>query len=311
MSAHDKTIAGLLAATAQTLERAGVPTPRVDAEWLLAHTLGARRDTLWTDGRREVAADAVTCFQTLVDRRATREPLQYIVGPQECYGGLFRVASDVLIPRPETELLVEVAVRSLRKAIGRGTSARSAGSDVGRILDIGTGSGCIAITLAMEIPSAHIIATDISPSALAVALENAHRFGVEHRITFIHDDMMQNTVYSSSHVLRPTSYNYFDFVVSNPPYCATRGAALLPPEVRSFEPPGALFGGEDGLDFVRRILKDGAEYLLPGGWLVLEIGDGQAADAKKLLGMTESWCAVDTHKDYGGHERIIVAQRHI
>jgi release factor glutamine methyltransferase len=284
------TVDALLAEGSAILTAAGVGTPRLDAELLLAAACGVDRTALYVLGREPMSAACVQAFRGMLQRRRRREPLQYIVGRQEFWSLDFAVTPDVLVPRPETELLVELALGALR---ARGVGARSAVPL--RLCDVGTGSGCIAVVLATELPGAEVWALDDSTAALAVADANARRHGVAERIRFVRSDLFSSV-----------SSQLFDVVVSNPPYLTANDLANLQPEV-AFEPRSALDGGGDGLDVIRRLLAASPEYLGGGGWLLVEIGATQAAaveDAARAAGFT----TVSIHADYAGLPRVLMAR---
>jgi release factor glutamine methyltransferase len=249
------TIAEHVAVARRTLEAAGVPAPEatLDAELLARTALGCDRAALVTR-RRETADPAfAAAYAPLVTRRAAREPVGYILGEREFWGLSFEVTRDVLIPRPETELIVEEALA----AFGGGVPPAT-------VIDVGTGSGCLAVTLAREFGGADVVATDVSAAALDVARRNALRHGVAGRIDFRNADLLDGLTGRA------------DLIVSNPPYVARRDATALPPEVREHEPHAALFGGDDGLDVYRRLLPAAHARLTRGGMLVLELGQHQA-----------------------------------
>jgi release factor glutamine methyltransferase len=228
----------------------------------MAHTLGWDRTRLLGRIHDLLPAKAEETFAALVRRRAAGEPLQYVTGEREFYGLRFKVTPSVLIPRPETELLVETAVelaRPLQGAI--------------RCADVGTGSGCIAISLVREVSAARCLATDVSPSALAVARENAARHLAEAaQVEFVCADLLE------CFGERPA----FDLILSNPPYVSTADAELLPSSIRDFEPLAALHAGESGLEIYRRLIPQAARRLFPGGYLLLEVGAGQASEVSAL-----------------------------
>jgi release factor glutamine methyltransferase len=200
----------------------------------------------------------------------------------------------VLIPRPETEILVETALRLVaQSAVGNPQSPIC-------VLDVGTGSGCIAISLAKELPSAELWAIDVSQTALAVALDNARRHGVDKRMRFLQGDLFS----SSNKDSQP-----FDLIVSNPPYIAHTDLAALQPEVRNWEPQKALDGGRDGMDFYRRLVKESPAYLRPGGWLVMELGAGQCPAVLRFIQAQGNFQESFSVQDYAGLERVIVARR--
>ncbi|HYN08399.1 MAG TPA: peptide chain release factor N(5)-glutamine methyltransferase [Vicinamibacterales bacterium] len=242
---------------------------RRDAVLLARWRLGWTAATWLTRSNERVPAGFSEAFEPLIARRARREPLAYITGEREFYGRAFRVTPDVLIPRPETELLVEQALEQLKEMAG---TSRPDGEPA-RAVDVGTGSGCLAITLALEAPASRIVATDVSPAALDVARSNARDLGVPDRIEFriasLADDF-------------PAA---FDLIVANPPYVPEADRASLSPEVREYEPAGALFAGPDGLDVIRALVPSAAAALRPHGVLMMEIGDGQADAVVHLMRM--------------------------
>ena len=239
-----------------------VDAPRLTAEVLLAHVLGWDRARVIAHLHDPLAAAARAQFRVLARRRAAGEPLQYLTGQQEFYGLTFRVTPAVLIPRPETEILVEQAV----------ALARRSGTPV-RFVDVGTGSGCIAIAVARELPGAAGCATDISAGALAVARDNALRLGVCVRVAFVRSDLL------ACFPPRPL----FDLILSNPPYVAGAELAGLPGLVRDHEPHTALLGGESGIEVYHRLILHAAARLATPGHLLLEVGDGQAKAVSALI----------------------------
>ncbi len=233
----------LLTEAMTRLEEAGVDTPVLDAELLLAHVLEHSRAWLWAHPTEEVAPEAEQGFARLLARRRRREPLPYILGNWEFYGRTFTVTPHVLIPRPETELLVELVL----------TWARA--QQASCIADIGTGSGAIAITLAAEMPSLHLMAVDLSAAALAIARANARRLGVAARITFLEGDLLQP--------LRATPCMPLDAIAANLPYIAEEEYPTLMPEVRDYEPREALLAGDSGIALIRRLIEECAGVLRP------------------------------------------------
>jgi release factor glutamine methyltransferase len=231
-------------------------TARRDAELLLVHVTGFSRAEMMTHPKRALTPAQASAYLEAIRRRVRHEPVQYITGVQEFYGRPFRVTPAVLIPRPETEHLVD-AVLAIRPAPRY-------------ILDVGTGSGILAITLVLELPDAAVTATDISPPALVVAQQNAQTLGAAERVGFVRADLFQG--------LRGER---FDCIVSNPPYVAT--GETLEPQVREYEPASALFAGEDGLEIYRRLIPKAFEHLERGGHLLLEIGHGQREALRGLL----------------------------
>jgi release factor glutamine methyltransferase len=242
-----------------------------DATLLLLHTLGISRAQLLANPTRPLTSTQQSSYEALIQRRLTHEPIQYITGEQEFYGLALRVTPAVLIPRPETEHLVE-AVLSCHPAAQRRDLLLPSTQPL-RILDIGTGSGAIAIALATHLPHAHITATDISPAALSLARANAARHNLIPRIRFLEADLLS--------ALSPTET--FDAIVSNPPYVPTADRATLHPQVRDHEPSTALFAGPDGLDIYRRLIPQAHAALTPHGLLALEIGHNQRDAIAALL----------------------------
>ena len=260
----------------EVLTAAGIPPEdaRRDAVLLARHRLGWDAARWLTDARSAAPAGFEAAFRADIARRARREPLAYITGEREFYGRSFLVTPDVLIPRQETELLVEEAFRVRGDGGQHRPSSELADLRPLRdaiIVDVGTGSGCLGITLALEWPDAHIAATDVSPAALDVARANAERFGVAERIELLEGAWLGRPD------LRPW------LVVANPPYVAERDRATLAPEVRDYEPAEALFGGPDGLDAIRQLVPAAARALAPGGWLLMEIGAGQDREIAGLV----------------------------
>jgi len=276
---------------ARKLEAAGLTADesRRDAVVLARWCLRWSATDWLTRANQPATAEFSAAFLAAVERRARREPLAYITGQREFYGRLFEVTPAVLIPRPETELLVEEALRCLQQIERRQPSG---GQLRPRVLDIGTGSGCVAITLALEVPAAAMVATDVSSAALDVARRNARRLDAG-RIEFQHAKFVGD------------ASDDFDLVVANPPYVPESARASLAPEVREYEPPGALFAGWDGLDVIRRLVPAAARALCPGGWLVMEIGIDQADEVTRILHGTEFFSMIRFARDLQGIERVV------
>ncbi len=282
------TVGRLLTWTADYLKKHQAESPRLDAEVLLAEARGCQRIQLYT-AFEEVVDDATrTRFREFVKRRAEGMPVAYIVGRKEFYSLNFRVTPDVLIPRPETEHAV-IAVLDLLKASGLAAP---------QIVDVGTGSGCIAITIAKHAPQAQVTAIDQSPAALAIAAENAATHQVTDRVTFVESDLLTAL----------PSEQRFDIIVSNPPYVTEAEWAELSPGVRDFEPRTALVGGTTGLEITTRLVAQALERLTPGGWLVLEIHDGLEAQTHELLTATGRFEKISTIKDLAQLPRVVQAQ---
>ncbi len=284
-----QTVGAVLQAATALLSQAGISTAQLDAEVLLASACGVGRAALYARWRDSVPELALRRFTLMLGRRGQREPLQYIIGHQEFWSLDFTVTPDVLIPRPETELLVELTLSKLSQA---------SGSDAGvsaRICDLGTGSGCIAIALARELACAEVYALDLSAAALAVARMNAQRHGVEERVQFIRSDGFS--------ALRGCR---FDAIVSNPPYVCTGSLAGAQPEL-SWEPRQALDGGEDGLAVIEPIVAQAPAYLKEGGWLLMEIGAEQGREAEQRA-RAAHFGAVAVVPDYAGLPRVLTVR---
>jgi release factor glutamine methyltransferase len=284
------TIGELLRAGAAMLAEAGVSHAQHEAGWILESALGLDRLALHVKQDEAVKTCDLKHAMALFRRRASREPLQYVLGTQEFCGLDLCVTPDVLIPRPETELLVHVITQECAGTFGAA------------IADIGTGSGCIAIALAHAMPTARLYAIDRSPQALALAHENAKRHGVQNRIVFLRGDLLEPL---QEHGLHGT----LAAIVSNPPYIAERDFDTLQPEVRLFEPRMALTAGSDGLFFHRRLVREAAGLLQPDGRLAIEVGQGQATHVSGLAQDGENYYNVRTLQDMAGIERVVVFKR--
>lgn len=274
---------------AHRLRKAGVPEARREAGSLLGYVLGRDRSFILTHAEDTISEEQAERFRECLERRAQGEPLQYITANQEFFGLDFEVTKDVLIPRPETELLIETALKLL-------TPSADA-----FICDVGTGSGCIVITLMQQLEQARAVAIDISLDALAVARRNAVRHSVAERIDFVHSDCFAAL---NSRELRPS----FDLIVSNPPYVEEGAMADLQREVRDFEPRSALAAGADGLDIIRRLLLEASNFLKTGGYLLFEIGFNQGASVEQLFD-PKIWKLMDIYKDLQGIPRTVALQR--
>lgn len=260
----------------------GIDNARLEAEWLLCAATGLDRVGLYLNFEKPLSDEELARYRAMVTRRGRREPLQHILGSQEFCGLEFEVTPDVLIPRPDTETLVHEAL--MRKP---GATA---------VLDIGTGSGCIAVSLAKQLPLAAITAVDISGAALTVARRNAERNGVA--IEFLQGSLCE-----------PVEGRSFELIVSNPPYIPSRDIELLEPEVRDFDPRGALDGGADGLDFYTALIPTALPCLRPEGWLLVEIGTGQEMDVKQLFRAAGEFDEPITATDPAGIVRVVGGQR--
>lgn len=280
-----RSVAALLEEAAARLAAAGVDSPDLDAELLLRHVLGWERARLIAAPRETVSGEAEACFQALVEQRARRRPPQHLLGTQGFWRHEFVVTPDVLIPRPETELIVEQALVRLRRL------------ERPVLVDVGTGSGCIALSLAAELPDAEVHATELSAAAMDVARVNARRLGLEARVAFHEGDL-----------LLPVEGLRFDAIVSNPPYVDPAGRVSLPPEVRDHEPALALFPPGDALSVQRRLATQALAALRPGGWLIVEVGLGQS-DAVSAIQLAAGLAVEELVRDLQGIPRTLVARR--
>jgi release factor glutamine methyltransferase len=311
------------------LEAAAVSSAALAAELLLMHVVDRDRAWLYAHPEYSLSVEQQAAFTHLIERRAAGAPTQYLTGHQEFWGLDFEVTPAVLIPRPETEHVIEVALARLNKSNAHKSNAhklsahkilqgkRSSGERDDRplrIADVGTGSGCIAVALAHELPQAQIIATDISAAALAVARRNATLNGVSGRIEFHETNILD--YFESLPVLDRPNFDpsagqaLFDLVVSNPPYIALSEAAQLPREVRDHEPHQALFAGEDGLAFYAPLIAQAKALLAPGGFLIVELAHDAAARVRRLL-QNPSWTALAIERDLAGIERVLSAERSV
>ena len=273
------------------LAKKGVDSPRLQTELLLAHLLQRPRMQLYLNFERALTPPEIESFRELVKRRGLREPLQHILGTTSFCGLEIAVNRHVLIPRPETELLAERGWTFLNQLATPNPQPSTA-------LDFGTGSGCLAIALAHHCPTAQVQAIDVSPAALALARENAARHGLAGRIEFREGDGFAAV----------PAGKQFDLIISNPPYIPSAEIATLQPEVRDYDPGGALDGGPEGLDYYRRLAAEAGPFLKPGGRLMLEIGDGQAARVGEIL-QQQKWIVEALLEDYNHTLRIVIARR--
>ncbi len=277
----------------ERLTAAHVPSPRMNAELLLMFVVGCDRAYLFAHPERELTADEQARYDAALAERSRGVPAQYITGHQEFWGLDLIVSPAVLIPRPETEHVIETVVELVRSMSRDGSE--TPGSL--RIVDVGTGSGCIALALAKEMPRAEIHAVDVSPDALEIARANAARHQLDPRITFHEGDLLSDFLARGER---------FDFVVSNPPYVGHSEEEQVQLEVRKFEPRTAVFAGASGLEVIERLIPQARAALNPGGWLVMEIGYRQEAALRTLLA---DWNSVRFTPDLQGIARVVAAQR--
>jgi release factor glutamine methyltransferase len=307
------------------LGKKNVESPRLQTELLLAHLLKMPRMKLYLNFDRVLTAAETDALRESVRRRGQREPLQHITGSTSFCGHEISVNRNVLVPRPETELLAELGWQFINRADNRagqadsGTGARRPARENSTVWDFCTGSGCIAIAVAAKCPQARIVATDISTDALALARENATKNNVADRIVFLPGNGFAALEKVASGDLREPQDRRqnrtpdglpgrFDLIISNPPYIPSAEIATLDPEVRDFDPGLALDGGADGLDFYRRLATGAKLFLKPDGKIMLEFGDGQADAIKKIL-EDEKWIVEAVKEDYSQRARILVARR--
>jgi release factor glutamine methyltransferase len=287
--------------SAEFLGKKNVESSRLQTELLLAHLLKMPRMKLYLNFERDLSTDETNQFRELIKRRATREPLQHIVGSTSFCGHEIVVNKNALVPRPETELLAEAGWKFLQGRVGSPQPAVAHSENVPNhklaALDFGTGTGCIAIALAAKCPDAKIVALDIAADALMLAKENAAKNNVAERIEFLQGDGFAAL----------STETKFDLLISNPPYIASAEIETLQPEVINFDPRNALDGGADGLDFYRMFATQAKSFLKPDGKIMLEFGDGQAEAIKKIF-ENEKWIVEEIKSDYSHRERILIAK---
>ena len=291
------TVLEVIQKSAEFLTKKGVDSPRLQTELLLAHVLKLPRMKLYLNFERALSEVELESVRELVKRRGQREPLQHIIGSTSFCGLEIAVNRHVLVPRPETELLAENGWEFLQKLSTARLARAGSETDAPTVLDFGTGSGCVALALAVKCPTASVAALDASAEALVVANQNAVRNQVADRIKFLHGD---------GFAALPAGTR-FDLIISNPPYIPSAEIETLQPEVRNFDPHAALDGGADGLDFYRRLATEAATFLKPDGKIMLEFGDGQAADVKQTF-EAQSWIAEAIREDYTKRPRILIAR---
>ncbi|MDR3721766.1 MAG: peptide chain release factor N(5)-glutamine methyltransferase [Candidatus Acidoferrales bacterium] len=293
----DRSVRSLLKQGIGRLREANVPSFTLVAELLLLYVAARDRTWLYAHPEEILSADTTSQYFALIQRRANGEPTQHLTGKQEFWDLEFEITSDVLIPRPETEHLIEVALDRLAlRELRAGRPPRLTGNGL-TLVDVGTGSGCIAIALAKELPDANVYATDISATALDVARRNAARRGFADRIRFLESDLFE--------AFTPVR---FDLIVSNPPYVGRRTAETLAREVREHEPEVALYGGEEGYEFYAELVAQSHEFLKPGGLLVLELGHDSLPAVQPLL-ESRHWTNLGVTNDLAGIPRVLAVER--
>jgi len=334
----DRSVRSLLRQGVEQLRSAAVPSFTLAAELLLLHVAGHDRTWLYAHPEEILSPESAEEYFTLLRRRSLGEPTQHLTGKQEFWGLEFEVNPHVLIPRPETEHLIEVALDRLAvRELRAGRPPRLQGQDL-TIVDIGTGSGCIAITLAKELPAATIYATDVSKSALEVAQRNATRLGFANRIHFLESNLLDafcvgaqhaapqlgeianappsspdsritiESVSSAGSQVTGNKPRLFDLIISNPPYIARREGDSLPIEVREHEPETALYGGEEGYELYGELIPQTAQFLKPGGLLILELGHNSLPAVEPLLDASD-WHNIAVTNDLAGIPRVLSAER--
>ena len=289
-SAGEATLGEVIAEARRQLEQAGIESAGQEAFWILEHVLRLPPHRVVTDRDRLLLPAELIAARGLIKRRAAREPLQYILGTQEFCGLDFYVNKAVLIPRPETELLVEYVARRIPAELQA------------TIVDVCTGSGCIAVALARRRPHARVIATDLSNPSLEVARRNAVCHGVDERITWLEGDLLGGLAGQGLE-------RQIDVIVSNPPYIAEADWAALQPEVRLFEPRNALVAGSQGTELHERLLQESGRYLTPGGALIMEIGAGQAGAIRRIVEQVPGYRLHRLVYDEAGLERVVIVER--
>jgi release factor glutamine methyltransferase len=284
MAVHD-----ILNEATHAFEAVEIPSARLDAEVLLSFCLGCDRLEFYKNPDMTISETQLAVFRNLIARRLQWEPVAYITGRKEFWSFTLEVNNSVLIPRPDTEIIVEETLNIYRKIDS---------SEI-KILDIGTGSGAIALALASEITGAKVVATDISPAALNMAQKNAASLGLQDKIDF-----------RLGNLFEPVD-GFFDIIVCNPPYISSQDYEKLPAGVKNYEPQDALLAGESGLEFYEKLIYQAAGFLQKNGWLLLEIGAKQEAGIRGIMGASSCYDSIEMRRDYAGLPRVIKARRKI
>lgn len=290
----------------------GIDAPRLSAEMLLSHVLSLTRIELYTKFDNPVDQGQLDQLHALTKRAGQDEPIAYLIGKTEFYSIELDITPDCLIPRPETELLVERAIEFLRRRIAERPAMQSAmeegqawdacGAPTEFVCDLCTGSGCIAVAIAKNFPAARVVATDICDSALEVAAGNLEKHGLKDRVTLLHGDLFDP-------LIRQLDTTEFDLIVCNPPYVSTSEFEALDKNVKDYEPKIALFAGVDGLDVYRRIIEEVDTFLKPGAALILEIGYAQGRAVRELIERTGAFAEIRIEKDIHNNDRIVSATK--
>ena len=283
------TIQKLLNWTTEYSSKKGIDSPRLSAELLLSHVLSIKRIELYTQFDKPVAKQQLDRLHDLVERASQHEPVAYLIGRTEFYSLELNVTPDCLIPRPETELLVERAIEFLRTRTGKQF-----------VCDLCTGSGCIAVAIAKNFPDADIIATDISDAALKTAAQNVEKYQLKERIKLLCGDLFDP-------LIPQLDVSKFDLIVCNPPYVSTVEFEKLDENIKDYEPKLALFAGDDGLDIYRRIIQKAGQFLKPGAALMLEVGYSQGQAVRKLLEQRGCFSKIKIEKDFHDNDQITTA----
>jgi release factor glutamine methyltransferase len=283
----DLTIKNALDKSAEYLKKKDSNSPRLDAEILLAHVMKKKRLQLYLEFDRPLSDNEKNLYRECLKKRAEHEPVAYITGEKEFMSLSFKVTPDVLIPRPDTEMIVEESIRKIKEWKKQNPEKKPS------ILEIGTGSGAISISILHHFADLEITATDISESAIHIAEENAMRHNFANRIRFVHGDLFAG------------AKGPFDFIISNPPYIASGDINTLSPDIIRHEPHQALFSGKEGLDTIKRILSEGEKKLSPGGWILVEIGEGQYEKIKKIIDDRKK---IQIVEDFAGIIRVLCMQ---
>ena len=298
------TIHDILNESTKALEAVDIPSARLDAEVLLSFSLGCDRLEFYKNPDMTISETQLSAFRNLIARRSQWEPVAYITGRKEFWTFVLEVNNSVLIPRPDTEIIVEEALKVVKilgstSELDSGLRRNDCTKKPMRILDIGTGSGAIALALALEITGAKVVATDISPAALNLAQKNAAALGLKEKIDFRQGNLFE-----------PVD-DIFDIIICNPPYIAAEEYEKLPAGVKDYEPREALWAGESGLEFYEKLIYQAADFLKKNGWLLLEIGAKQEAGVRKIMEAAGFYDSIEMRRDYAGLPRVIKARRKI